>query len=326
MNPKLKRRLKILLALWLAGFIVWNAIACRQAYAMMHFTSDTTRTDKPEDLALTRKIKVLFCGVDLPRPHASLSPDKVGPACRALTMPGTNGIKLGAWYCPSAPSNPLVLLFYGYAADKTSMVPEARAFLDMGYSVMLVDFRGSGDSSESNTTVGFYEAEDVAAAVRYAQKQLPHSKLILYGGSMGAAAVLRAVANYNVQADAIIVEAVFDRMLNTVRHRFEAMGVPSFPSAQLLLFWGGVQAGFNAFAHNPVEYAAAVRCPILFLHGTADPRAHLEEGRRVFAAVPASTKHFQEFPNLGHQSSALRFPTEWKATVIQFLQATANSR
>jgi dipeptidyl aminopeptidase/acylaminoacyl peptidase len=87
------------------------------------------------------------------------------------------------------------------------MVPEARAFLDLGYSVMLVDFRGSGGSSESNTTVGFYEAEDVAAAVRYAQKQLPHSKLILYGGSMGAAAVLRAVANYNVQADAIIVES-----------------------------------------------------------------------------------------------------------------------
>jgi hypothetical protein len=53
---------------------------------------------------------------------------------------------------------------------------------------------------------------------------------------MGAAAVLRAVARCGVQPDAIIVESVFDNMLNTVRHRFEAMGVPSFPGAQLLVF------------------------------------------------------------------------------------------
>lgn len=323
MKPKLKRRLIILLSLLLVGFIALNVVAYRQAFAMMHFTTDTARTDKPESLSVTQKIKVLFCGVDLPRPRSSLSPDKVGPACRAVTIPGTNGIKLGAWYCPGAASNPLVILFHGYAGDKTGMIPEARAFLDMGYSVLLVDFRGSADSSESYTTVGFYEAEDAAAAADYAQKQLPHSKLILYGSSMGAAAVLRAVAVSHVRPDAIIVEAVFDKMLNTVRHRFEAMGVPSFPSAQLLVFWGGRQAGFNGFAHNPVQYAASVRCPILFLHGTADPRARLEEARRVFAAVSAP-KRFKEFPNLGHESSVTHFPSAWKESVRQFLQDAAN--
>jgi len=236
MKPKLKRRLKICAALLLGGFIALNAVACRQAWAMMHFTRDGVRTEKPENLSLGEKIKVLFCGVDMPRPHNSLTPDKLGPACRAVVIPETNGIKLGAWYCPAAPSDPLVILFHGYAGDKSGMLPEAGAFLEMGCSVMLVDFRGSGDSSESYTTVGYYEADDVAAAVHYARTQLPHSKLVLYGGSMGAAAVLRAVARCGVQPDAIIVESVFDNMLNTVRHRFEAMGVPSFPGAQLLVF------------------------------------------------------------------------------------------
>jgi len=126
------------------------------------------------------------------------------------------------------------------------------------------------------------EAEDVAAAVRHAQEHLSYSKLILYGQSMGAAAVLRAVHNCGARPDAIIVEAVFDKMLNTVGHRFGAMGLPAFPGAQLLVFWGGIQAGFNGFAHNPVDYAAGVRCPILFLHGDDDPRARLEEARRVW--------------------------------------------
>jgi hypothetical protein len=322
-KPKPKRRLMILLALLLGGFIALNLIAWRQAYAMTHFTSGSIRTEKPENLSLGDKIKVLFCGVDMPRPHSSLAPDTLGPACRAVVISETNGIKLGAWYCPGAPSNPLIILFHGYAGDKTGMIPEARAFLEMGCSVMLVDFRGSGDSSESCTSIGFYEAEDVAAAAACTQTQLPHSKTILYGGSMGAAAVLRAVAHCGVQPDAIIVEAVFDNMLNTVRHRFEAMGVPSFPAAQLLVFWGGVQSHFNGFAHNPVQYAASVRCPILFLHGTADPRARLAEGRRVFTAVSAQ-KSFREFPNLGHEAAVTGFPAEWKETVKQFLQDGPN--
>ena len=176
------------------------------------------------------------------------------------------------------------------------MVAEARAFLDMGCSVLLVDFRGSGDSSESYTTVGYYEAEDVAAAVDYARKQLPHSKTILYGGSMGAAAVLRAVASCDVQPDAIIAEAIFDKMLNTVRHRFEAMGVPSFPSAQLLVFWGGRQAGFNGFAHNPVDTPPPSAAHSLSARVRRSP-AHLEEARRVFAAVSAP-KNSRNSPTL----------------------------
>jgi pimeloyl-ACP methyl ester carboxylesterase len=322
-KPKLKRRLGVLLALFLVAFITLNLVAYRQAYSMMHFTAGSVRTEKPENLSLGGKIKVLFCGVDVPRPHSTLAPDTLGPACGALVIPETNGIKLGAWYCPGPPTNPLIILFHGYAGDKAGMIPEARAFLEMDCSVMLVDFRGSGDSSESSTTVGYYEAEDVAAAADFARSLSPHSKTILYGGSMGAAAVLRAVAHCGVQPDAIIVEAVFDEMFNTVRHRFESMGVPSFPAAQLLVFWGGVQAGFNGFAHNPVQYAASVRCPILFLHGTADPRARLEDAHRVFAAVPAP-KSFTVFPNLGHEAAITAFPVEWKQTVSQFLKDPAN--
>ena len=226
---------------------------------------------------------------------------------------------MGAWYCPGATPGPLVILFHGYAGEKTGTLHEARAFLEMGLSVLLVDFRGSGDSSESYTTLGFREAEDVACAVRYAHDHLPHSQVILYGQSMGAAAILRAVHACGVQPDAIIVEAVFDRMLSTVRNRFRIMGVPSFPSAELLVFWGGRQAGFDGFSLNPSEYAASVRCPILFLHGAADPRARPEEARRVFAAVPAR-KRFKEFPGIGHEASVARFPNEWKETVGQFLR------
>ena len=290
---------------------------------MMHFNVGNLRTKEPEKLTLGQKAKVLLCGVNIPRPQTSVSPSNLGPATISIRLDCTNGIKLGAWYCVGQGDKPLVILFHGYTGEKSGTLPEAKAFLEMGLSVLLVDFRGSGDSSESYTTLGFDEAEDVAAAVRYARAHLPLPEVVLYGQSMGAAAILRAVDRCGVRPDAIIVEAVFDKMLNTVRHRFELMGVPSFPSAELLVFWGGHQAGFNGLGHNPAQYATGVNCPILFLHGTADSRAHIEEARRVFAAVPGP-KRFKEFPAVGHEASVLRFPDEWNETVRHFLGEVEN--
>jgi pimeloyl-ACP methyl ester carboxylesterase len=295
-------------------------LAYRHARAMLHYTAGNDHTAKPEALDIRQTVRVLFSGIDLPRPVGRAAPADLAGGCRRLAIPGSNGVTLVAWHVSRGPDRPLVILFHGYGADKTDLLPEARAFLDLGASVLLVDFRGSGESSEAYTTIGLREAEDVAAVTHYARVHLAHSALVLFGQSMGAAAVLRAVAVHGTRADGVIVEAVFDTMRQTVRNRFHAMRVPAFPSAELLVFWGGVQAGFNGFAHNPVDYAKHLRCPVLFLHGAADPRATVVEGRRVFAAAPGP-KTFEEFPSVGHESVLARFPSEWKQAVAKFMSA-----
>lgn len=97
------------------------------------------------------------------------------------------------------------------------------------------------------------------------------------------------------------------------------MRIPSFPSAQLLVFWGGWQWGFNGFAHNPVNYAKVVYCPVLFMHGTDDPRARLVEGRRVFDAVQGN-KVFKTFDRTGHESYISSHAAEWRTTVAAFMR------
>lgn len=81
-----------------------------------------------------------------------------------------------------------------------------------------------------------------------------------------------------------------------------------------------MQGGFDGFGHNPVEYASGVDCPILVLHGTADPRARVEEGRRVFEAA-RGLRRFREFPGLGHGGAVGRFPGEWTEAIEGFLDA-----
>jgi pimeloyl-ACP methyl ester carboxylesterase len=319
MTKKTKHWLIGILTAIVAGFTVLNVLAYNHAHAMMYFTGGGSRTNQPEKLTLGQRIKVLITGVNVPRPESNRKPSDLSPDCQRLSIRTQDGITLGGWYVDHGGKTPLVILFHGYGGNKTGLLREAKTFLQLGTSVLLVDFRGSGESSESYTTIGYREADDVSAVMHYARNTLHHSLVVLYGQSMGGVAILRAVHQGCPKPDGIIVEAVFDTMLNTVRHRFQSMGVPSFPSAELLVFWGGVQTGFNAFTHNPVIYAKSLTCPVLFMHGTDDPRARIEEGRRVFDAVPG-IKQFKEFPAIGHESYVSRYPAEWTAAVGAFLE------
>ena len=306
------------LAAAMAGFIVLNALAFGHARSMMVFAPSGVRTAPPERLTLAMKARTLALGVTVPRPRTALAPGDLAADCRRESIPAPGGVTLGAWYSRRGPDAPLVILFHGYSAEKGSLLLEAKAFLDQGASVLLVDFRGSGESSEAYTTIGYREADDVAAAFRFARVTLGHARIVLYGQSMGAAAILRAACVNGVRPDAIIAEAVFDSLLRTVRHRFSAMGLPSFPCAELLVFWGGVQTGFNGFRDSPVDCARSLTCPSLFMHGTEDPRARIEDGHRVYEAA-CGPKQFHAFRSAGHESYVSRFPEEWKATVSAFM-------
>jgi alpha-beta hydrolase superfamily lysophospholipase len=307
----------LLLAAGLAGF---NLLAWRHACAMLRYGTGSVRTRRADSLSLWQKGWILVRGVSNPRPRGRATPSSVGLPFREATIPVTNGISLGAWFCPKKDAGTLAIVFHGYASDKSGTLAEARQLYDLGCAVLLVDFRGSGASTESYTTIGYEEAEDVAAAVAHARREFPRMRVVLFGPSMGAAAVLRAVGRLGVRPDGIILEAVFDTMLHTVRNRFAMMHVPSFPAAEALVFWGGWQMGFDGFAHNPVAYAADVTCPALVMHGRGDAHARLEDGQRVFAQL-AGPKRWVEFASVGHESYVRHDREQWRQAVRDFLDS-----
>ncbi|MGH8595128.1 MAG: alpha/beta hydrolase, partial [Gammaproteobacteria bacterium] len=199
------------------------------------------------------------------------------------------------------------------------LLSSARVIHELGYVTVLVDFYGSGGSSGSGTTIGVKEADDVAAAVDYVRRRWPKRKIVLYGISMGGAAVLRAIAVNGIKPDAIIIEATFDTLLNAGRNRFRAIGLPGSPFAELLLFWGSVQQGFNFFSHNPAEYARAVDCPALVLHGDRDERATIDEARRIAAAMNTRAR-FVAYAGVPHMPIVDARPEQWGREVGEFLQ------
>jgi uncharacterized protein len=310
------RRRRRLVTLVVAALVLVNVIAFMHARAFTHYATGGARTGPPEALSRWHRAKVLLTGVTLPRPENLVTPAEFGLPFTTHTI-AEGAVTLEAWHVPADDARGLVLLFHGNGGCKSGLLREAAAFRKMGYAALVVDFRGSGGSSESTTTIGVQEADDVAAAVRFARDQWPEQRLVLFGQSMGAAAILRAVAN-GTAADAIVLECPFDRLLTTVEHRFELMGVPAFPFARLLMFWGGAQNGFDAFAHNPVEYATKVHCPALLMHGGQDRLVRTAEAEAIYAALPGP-KQWELFADAGHQSYCFHDPNRWAAVVGTFL-------
>jgi uncharacterized protein len=297
-----------------------NGVAWMQAWAMTHYAANGTRTPKPEELSFAEKIGTIFTGVTVTRPRNEHSPTDVGLRYETRRIPvGKAGDTLEAWYVPSDATHGIVLMFPGYAESKDSLLSEAAAFHAMGYDTLMVDFRGVGGSSGDDTTLGVRESEDVNVSLAYAQTEWPGRRTILYGVSMGAAAVLRTIAIGGAKPDATILESPFDRLLSTIGNRFHAMGLPAFPASELLVFWGGVQQGIDGFAHNPVDYARSVRCPTLLMHGEQDPRVTVEQSRAIYDAL-GGNKEQVEFQGAGHQSLIASAPQLWKDSVERFLR------
>lgn len=265
-----------------------------------------------------QRLRVVFAGVKLRRPSNHNTPAEHGLLYEAHRYNVDDKITLEAWHVPCPRSKGIVLMFHGYLCAKSYLLAEASAFHELGYSTFLVDFRGSGGSTGTTTTIGYHEADDVTKTFEYVKQFSEDRPIILFGQSMGAAAVLRAVAVGKIRPDAIILEGVFDRLDSTVKNRFSRAGFPAFPMAHLLIFWGGVQADFPAFSHNPVEYASKVNCPVLMLHGTEDRMATFAGAETVFQNLRGE-KQFQRFEGLGHEPYLAGNPELWKTVISQFL-------
>lgn len=310
--------LKVAIVLLVIGGIGLNAMAFMHASAMTRFTTTSERTQSPEDLDIAAKIKVLLTGVQIPRPENTKTPTDYSLDFSSYYFPGAKGEAIETWHIANAETDNLVLLFHGYYASKDSLLPVATELHAMGFSTLLIDFFGSGGSEGTDTSIGYFESIDVKKSFEFAQQRWPDSKLILYGQSMGAVAILRAIAAHSIEPDALILESVYDKMISAVKNRFRSMGVPSMPMAELLVFWGGWHSGFNAFKHNPLDYASAVVCPTLVLHGFQDPRATTSQALAVYEQL-GGWKNYSSYPNGGHVGTMKSDLLQWQRDIREIV-------
>ena len=262
-------------------------------------------------------------GLGVAKPVSTTLPSDRGLDYATRQIPLQGDGFLEAWFVPTPTANPrgTVVLFPGNLGTKGSqLISPAQTFTALGYDCLLVDFQGVGGSSGNTITIGMKEAQDVVRSLQYAAELDLPTPTILYGVSMGSVAIMRAIAQEDITPDAVILELPFVHFLNAVRSRLRYHGLPAFPTAELLVFWGSVQHRVNGFRHNPIHFAPAINCPTLLIHGEQDKWTTVAEINELFANITAP-KQLVVSPEAGHHQLIGVDRALWDAQVTELLNS-----
>lgn len=308
------RRLgKFLSVTFIVVFLLANIMAFFHARKFTHFDQEVTQRVDPSKVPFLQKLKIMFTGVSLPRPVTRCEPSRP-----YKTIMLQSNVRIACWEMIVDQAKGTVVLCHGYGGEKSDMLERAYVFMDMGYNVLLPDFMGAASSEGIQCTIGFKEADNVKTCVDYLQ-QKGVKNIYLMGASMGAAAIMRACCVHRLPVKALILECPFGSMRQTVKNRFETMGIPAFPLSDMLVLWGGVQNGFNAFSHNPEDYARQINIPVLLLAGGKDDRVKEFEILNIYHHL-AGKKFLKTYPLAGHESYLNKYKQQWEADVGSFMK------
>lgn len=312
---------KTIILILIALFIGFQWVCINQVRSLLEFSGNGERTSQPEKMNVIQKVVIALFGVKNPRPIISDTPESIHLEYEEIEIKTDDGELISAWLINSDNNDNVTILFHGFASSKSSQLEEARYLHSKGLTVLLVDFRGCGNSSGNKTTIGYYEANDVKSVYEWVKRRFPDSSIILFGQSMGAAAILRATAKYDIHPDGIIIESIFDNLRKTIENRFDAIGFPTFPSANLMIIWAKILYKINVNEHNPVDYATHIDCSILVMHGKQDSRAKVDEGLSVYEQIASRNKKWVVFDGLGHESLIKGATIEWRQVMGDYVNA-----
>ncbi len=303
MNKLLKYFLRTLLVL----LVLINIVIAFHAYKFTHFY------DAAEAAPQSKAASILL-GINAFKQQNAAADS----GDQKVILTTADHLKLEGWYSAAGNAKGTVCLFHGHGGKKSGTNAEAQEFRKMGYNTFQLDFRAHGSSEGNTCTIGYYESEDVKLAYNFI-KNKGEKNIVLWGISMGAATITKAINDYQLKPGKIILEMPFGSITAAAEGRIKMMGLPPEPLARLLTFWGGVEHGFWAFNMKPTEFAKKIDCPVLLQWGANDPRVSKKEIDDIYSNITTSKK-IVVYDNSAHESLCKKEKEKWVTEVSSFLK------
>lgn len=313
----MNRFLKILLKSLLIIFVLLNVIVAFHAYKFTHFYDRGEVSIKyPEKKTGWDKTKEILFGINAVKQQNTNASDST---YKTIILTTKDSIKLEAWYIPADSAKGTICMFHGHGGKKSGTNDEAAVFHKLGYNTFQIDFRAHGNSGGNTCTIGYDESEDVKLAYDFI-KARGEKNIVLWGISMGASTITKAIKDYQLNPGKIILEMPFGTIQDAAAGRLKMMGLPPQPLATLITFWGGIEHGFWAFSMKPQEFAASIKCPVLLQWGRNDPRVSKSEEDILFNNISNKNKKFVIYETAGHESLCKKETAKWETETAAFLQ------
>ncbi|WP_303319104.1 alpha/beta fold hydrolase [Flavivirga abyssicola] len=174
----------------------------------------------------------------------------------------------------------VILYFHGNGSNLPRLEKISGYFIEKGYEVLIMDYRGYGKSTGVLSEGAFYN--DAQYCYNYLKAHYDESDIILYGRSIGTGIATFLASENNPQQ--LILEAPYHSIEDVANRRF-----PIYPTKGMLKY------KFPSF-----KYISNVKCPISIFHGTDDFVISFKSGKRLFSDAPKALATFIEIEGGRH--------------------------
>jgi len=231
--------------------------------------------------------------------EVAATPALAGLQYEDIHLKTVDGIGLHGWYIPAAQPRGTVLFLHGNAGNISHRLDSIEMFHRLGYSTLIFDYRGYGNSGGKPTEQGTYR--DAEAAWRYLteQRHIPSCRIVLFGESLGGAVAAWLAAREKPAALVI------------------ASGFTSVPDLGQQLYPYLPVRWLARIRYDTREYLRAVTAPVLIAHSPEDDIIPFEHGRALSAAANPP-KQFLELAG-GHNDGFIFMRESWVRVLGDFL-------
>lgn len=232
------------------------------------------------------------CNINIPtlnsiilRPNLNIekTPLDWGYEYEEFTLPIDETRSVVGWHIPSAESKALLVILPGSDANKSLYAEGIPIYNPSGYDLLVADYEGFGTSPGVPDMAAC--VDDTIAIMNYAMTR--HSKVFVYGVSLGAPLATYAAANYPVKG--LMLEASFiPQQEAELWLRANGSDFPFMWDLANLYIYPQVPEQYDI-----IKYIQQVAQPKLIMHSVEDTLTPYESGIRVFDASPEPKEFWQ---------------------------------
>jgi len=253
------------------------------------------------------------------------TPAYVQPAYEDVSFRSRDGLLLKGWWFPAPGASKAAVLVHGKDQNRidSSFDPGriARFLLADGWSVLLFEMRGHGQSDGLRWGLGEYEPYDILAAIDLAAQKtnVARSRVATIGESMGAGSVLMTVGK-DPSIGPVVVDSAYASapvVVNEVGPVYS--GLPAFFTPGLVLA-SRVLYGIDIGSVVPVDVVRAhPERAFLFIQCEEDQTVAMHHGVDLKNASANADTQLWLVRDCGHVKAFTTYPQAWQDHVLAFL-------
>jgi uncharacterized protein len=221
------------------------------------------------------------------------------------------GMRLYGWFFHSktGPATATVVYAHGNGGNLSYCDWVGESLAARGFDVLLFDYRGFGRSEgEAVGEGGLYADAEAAYDFIIKERGVPSGRVVLYGQSLGTAAMADVAARR--ECGALVLES--------------GLSSAGDMAGTMMPWLPRFVRGLTKNKLDSVSKLPRVRCPVLVVHGDRDALIPVSQGRSLFDAAP-EPKRLIIIQGAGHNDLSNVGGEKYIDTLAEFIRTSLRS-